>query len=159
MTPATITAAGWSENLDVLDTLYTDSAVDVTGASSSFTAQIRVRQPSELTYLSSTTVTVAVEIGPVIRGKTFEDVKVATENVGTGYEAVLAQKTAGVTISGPQLWVEKLRKANLTLTCDASGLTEGTYDLPILCKVEDSEDVDYDVEVLPGTVQVVIRKK
>lgn len=159
VTPATITAAGWSENLDVLDTLYTDSAVDVTGASSSFTAQIRVRQPSELTYLSSTTVTVAVEIGPVIRGKTFEDVKVTTENVGTGYEAVLAQKTAGVTISGPQLWVEKLRKANLTLTCDASGLTEGTYDLPILCKVEDSEDVDYDVEVLPGTVQVVIRKK
>ena len=53
VTPATITAAGLAANLDALDALYADTSVDVTGASSSFTAQIRVRQPSELTYLSS----------------------------------------------------------------------------------------------------------
>ena len=54
---------------------------------------------------------------------------------------------------------EKLGSANLTLTCDASGLTEGAYDLPIICKVEDSDDISYDVEVLPGSIQVEIRKK
>ena len=159
VTPATITAAGWAENLDVLDALYADTSVDVTGASSSFTAQIRVRQPSELTYLSSNSVTVAVEIGPVILGKTFENVKVSVKGLDSSYDATMVQNRVGVTISGPQLWVEKLRSANLTLTCDASGLTEGTYDLPIICKVEDSDDISYDVEVLPGSIQVEIRKK
>ena len=129
------------------------------GASSSFTAQIRVRQPSELTYLSSNSVTVAVEIGPVIRGKTFENVKVSVKGLDSSYDATMVQNRVGVTISGPQLWVEKLRSANLTLTCDASGLTEGAYDLPIICKVEDSDDISYDVEVLPGSIQVEIRKK
>ena len=159
VTPSVITAAGNAENLDVLDSLFADSAVDVTGASESFTAQIRVRQPSELTHLSSTSVTVAVEIGPVIRGKIFEDVRIAVQGMTAGYEATLTQSRVDVTISGPQLWVERLRGNDLTLTCDASGLTEGVYELPVICKVDDSDGITFDAEVLPGSVQVEIKKK
>lgn len=159
MTPATITAAGWSANLDVLDTLYADSYVDVTGASESLTELIRVRRPSELAYLSSDTVTVAVEIGPVIQSRTFEDLKLSVEGTGSEYESSLAQNRASVTITGPQLWVEGLRSADLSLSCDATGLTAGTYELPIICKVNSSDDVAFDVEVVPRTVQVEITKK
>ncbi len=159
VTPATIVAAGWSANLDVLDTLYADTPVDVTGASDSFTEQIRVRRPSELTYLSSDTVTVAVEIGPVIKSKTFEDVKLSVEGTGSDYKASLGQSRASVTITGPQLWVESLRSSDLTLTCDASGLTAGIYELPVICKVSGGEDVAFDVQVAPGLVQVEIVQK
>lgn len=159
VTPATITAAGWSANLDVLDTLYADSYVDVTGASESLTELIRVRRPSELAYLSSDTVTVAVEIGPVIQSRTFEDLKLSVEGTGSDYESSLTQNRASVTITGPQLWVEGLRSADLSLSCDATGLTAGTYELPIICKVNSSDDVAFDVEVVPRTVQVEITKK
>lgn len=159
VTPATIVAAGWSANLDVLDTLYADSAVDVTGASASFTEQIRVRRPTELTYLSSDTVTVAVEIGPVIQSKTFEEVKLSVQGTGSEYSASLSQSKVNVTITGPQLWVESLRSSAISLSCDASGLTAGVYELPVICKVEGSDDVAFDVEAVPGMVQVEITKK
>lgn len=159
ITPATITAAGWAANLDVLDTLYADSPVDVTGASDSFTEQIRVRRPSELTYLSSDTVTVAVEIGPVIQSKTFEDIKLSVQGTGDGYGASLAQSRVSVTVTGPQLWVESLRSSDITLSCDASGLTAGIYELPVICKVANSENVAFDVEAAPNAVQVEITEK
>lgn len=160
VTPATITAAGWSANPGCTGmTLYADSYVDVTGASESLTELIRVRRPSELAYLSSDTVTVAVEIGPVIQSRTFEDLKLSVEGTGSDYESSLAQNRASVTITGPQLWVEGLRSADLSLSCDATGLTAGTYELPIICKVNSSDDVAFDVEVVPRTVQVEITKK
>lgn len=159
VTPATITAAGWSANLDVLDTLYADSYVDVTGASESLTEMIRVRRPSELTYLSSDTVTVAVEIGPVIQSRTFEDLKLSVEGTGSEFDSSLEKNRASVTITGPQLWVESLRSSDLSLSCDASGLTAGVYELPIICNAKDSDDVAFDVEVVPRTVQVEITKK
>ena len=56
-------------------------------------------------------------------------------------------------------WVEGLRSADLALSCDATGLTAGTYELPIICKVNSSDDVAFDVEVVPRTVQVEITKK
>ncbi|MBQ7305604.1 MAG: hypothetical protein IJW85_05290, partial [Clostridia bacterium] len=65
-TPTVIRAAGRSINLDLLDTLYASSAVDVTGKTASLQQQVRVRRPTELIYLSADTVTVEVEIGPII---------------------------------------------------------------------------------------------
>lgn len=55
--------------------------------------------------------------------------------------------------------MEGLRSADLSLSCDATGLTAGTYELPIICKVNSSDDVAFDVEVVPRTVQVEITKK
>jgi YbbR domain-containing protein len=154
-----VTAAGKADNLAVLDTLYADSTVSVEGATESVTEQIRVRKPSELTYLSSDSITVAVEVGPVIRGKTFSDLKVNVTGLSDGLEASVLDGKAAVTINGPLLWVERLRSNSLTLTCDASGLTAGIYSLPVICQVEGSEDQTFNVEVLPDTVQVEIRTK
>lgn len=159
ITPAEVTAAGKADNLAVLDTLYADSTVSVEGATESVTEQIRVRKPSELTYLSSDSITVAVEVGPVIRGKTFSDLKVNVTGLSDGLEASVLDGKAAVTINGPLLWVERLRSNSLTLTCDASGLTAGIYSLPVICQVEGSEDQTFNVEVLPDTVQVEIRTK
>ncbi|MGN0970742.1 MAG: YbbR-like domain-containing protein, partial [Aristaeellaceae bacterium] len=156
ITPEQVTAAGREANLAALDTLYPDSSVSVEGASQSFNQQVKVRKPSELVYLSSDSVTVAVEIGPVIREKTFENVKVTVDGVESGLRAGMEAKTANVTITGPQLWVEALKANSLTLVCDASGLTEGTYQLPVICQVAGSEGQTFSVEVVPETMAVTI---
>ena len=159
ITPEQVTAAGREINLNALDTLYPDSSVSVEGASQSFNQQVKVRKPSELVYLSSDSITVAVEIGPVIRERTFEDVRVTVSGVENGLRADPSVKNADVTITGAQLWVETLKDNALTLVCDASGLAEGTYQLPVICQVEGSDGQTFSVEVVPETIAVTISSK
>ena len=159
MTPETVVAAGKSMNIDLLDTLYPSASVDVTGRSASFQEHIKVRRPTELIYLSADSVTVEVEIGPIIQKKGFTDRQIAVVNLDSGLKATLETKTASVILNGPQLWINKLRSRDITLTCDAAGLTEGVYDLPVLCQVEGDDGQTYTVEVTPMSVQVTISEK
>ena len=159
MTPETVVAAGKSMNIDLLDSLYPSASVDVTGRSASFQEQVRVRRPTELIYLSADSVTVEVEIGPIIQKKGFTDKMITVVNLDSGLKATLENKTASVILNGPQLWITKLRTRDVTLTCDASGLTEGVYDLPVLCQVADDDGQTYTVEVTPMSVQVTISEK
>lgn len=157
--PDFVMAAGKAENLALLDTLYANSTVDVTGKSSSFHQVLKVRRPSELVYLSSDSVTVEVEIGPIIQEKVLEGLKISTENLEKNLKATLSDKTATVTISGPQLWVKGLRSSHVTLTCDLAGLTAGEYDLPIACTVQDDDGQTYTTDVSPATLHVIIEEK
>lgn len=158
-TPDVITAAGRAAVLNQLDTLYVNSAVDVTGRGASFQQQLKVRRPSELVYLSADTVTVEVEIGPIVQSKSFADIRVNIEGVESGLKASSEVKTASVTITGPQLWVQGLRNYHMTLSCDAAGLAPGVYDLPVRCTVRDDDGQSYQVETDPQTLQITIKEK
>lgn len=157
--PDFVMAAGKAENLALLDTLYASNSVDVTGKTASFQQVLKVRRPSELVYLSSDSVTVEVEIGPIIQEKVLSDLKITTDNLDKGLRASLSTKTATVTISGPQLWVKGLRSSHVALSCDLGGLTAGEYDLPITCTVQDDQGQAYSTDVSPATVHVVIEEK
>lgn len=157
--PDFVMAAGKAENLALLDTLYANSTVDITGRAASFQQVLKVRRPSELVYLSSDSVTVEVEIGPIIQEKVLEGLKISTVNLEKSLKATLSDKTATVTISGPQLWVKGLRSSHVTLTCDLAGLTAGEYDLPIACTVQDDDGQTYTTDVSPATLHVIIEEK
>lgn len=157
--PDFVLAAGKAEHLALLDTLYANNTVDVTGKTDSFQQVLKVRRPSELVYLSSDSVTVEVEIGPIIQDKVLENQKITTENLDKSLRAALSAKTATVTISGPQLWVKGLRSSHIALTCDLGGLTAGEYDLPITCTIQDDEGQAYSTDISPATLHVVIEEK
>lgn len=157
--PEIITVAGRASSLELLDTLYVDESVDVTGQSQTIQRHLRVRHPSELVQMSSENVTVVVEIGPVIRRHSFEDVRVNITGAADDLRATSNVKTADVVVQGPQLWVSALRGRDITLTCDASGLAVGVYDLPVICQVEGAEDQPYSVETEPETIRVTVSAK
>lgn len=159
VTPSTIVAAGKAENLDVLDALYPSSSVSVNDAVQSFTQRVAVRKPSELAYLSADSITVAVEIAPIITEKAYERQKVTVANLPDGFKATMVTNRANVTVAGSMLWVEGLRSADLTLTVDASGLPAGSYELPVLCAIKDSEGQTYTVSMEPAFIQVDIVEK
>lgn len=159
VTPESIIAAGRANVLAELDALYPDSYLDIAGLAESTNKQLRLRDPGGLSYTSTNTITVAVEIGPVIQSSTFNNLSITAENVGTGLTASLGVRNASVTISGPQLWLEKLKKSNITIFCDASGLSEGEYQLPLLCIITNGDDQPYNVEVSPAVVDVSITVK
>lgn len=159
ITPSSVIAAGYSASLDALDRLYASTSVSVEGASESFTQRVSIRKPSELTYLSAESMTVAVEIGPVISEKAFERQKVSVVNLDEGMQATMLTNRADVIVRGPMLWLEGLRSGDLALSVDASGLPAGIYELPVLCSVSGGTDQEYATEVIPEFIQVEIEEK
>lgn len=159
VTPETITVAGEGAVLEKLDSIFPDGSVNVSGLSESFTQQLRVRRPSDINSMSSETVTVAVEIGPIITERTFSDVKVKLSGLGEGLEGEMSDKNADVTVQGPKLWVDKLRGNALTLSCDVDGLKEGVHEVPVTCTVEASNGQSINVDVMPATITVTITGK
>ncbi len=159
ISPQTITAAAPQSTLDTLDALYADSAVDISGMTSSFNRRIRVRQPSELVWLNQDSLTVAVEIGPIQVSRTFDDVPIQITGVADSQDVTAALTHASVMVSGPQLWMNDFNSDNLLLLCDVSGLMNGIYTLPLQCQIDGADAVDYSVEMYPSTLQVTLTQR
>lgn len=159
VTPSQIIAAGRSESLNLIDNLFLESPVSVDGATESFTRVIKVRQPAEIENLSSTSVTVTVEIEPVNANRSFENLRIDTLGLADGLALAVDKPRAGVTISGPKLWVDSLKASDATLTADLTGLKEGVHSVPIMCTVADSEQVKYTYATDPAIVQVTLTSK
>ena len=159
VTPSQIIAAGRMESLGQIDNLFLDSPVSVDGATESFTRVIKVRQPAEIENLSSTSVTVTVEIEPVSANRSFDNLRIDTLGLADGLALALDKSRASVTISGPKLWVDSLRASNVSLSADLTGLKEGVYSVPIMCTVTDSEQIKYTYATDPAIVQVTLTSK
>ncbi len=161
ITPSSVNAAGPEEVLAQLDAIYADATLDVTNLTESVNRQIRIRKPSELNYLSQDTVTVAVEIGPILSSRTFRDLRVEPVGLGDGLSVSLEPRAAEAEVEGDLLWVLKLRASDLRLRVDLTGLGAGEYDLPVLCELanETSGVSAWDASVIPETVHVTIQAK
>ncbi|MCH5286296.1 MAG: hypothetical protein J1E43_02650 [Christensenellaceae bacterium] len=158
ITPENITVAGSADVLAELDALYPENYVDLSGYSESFNRSLRLRDPGGLAYTSTSIITVAVEIGPVIQNSTYSNIRLSVQNIENGLSATLGTKYGSVVVSGPQLWIQKVRTSDVTLYCDAYGLSAGTYQLPVLCAINSSGET-YSVDVTPATVEVTIVEK
>ena len=161
ITPSSVNAAGPEEVLEQLDSIYADATVDVTDLTSSINRQIRVRKPSELNYLSQDTVTVAVEIGPILSSRTFRGLRIEPVGVGDGLTATLEPRTAEADIEGDLLWVVKLRASDFHLRVDLTGVEAGEHELPVVCELanENSSVSAWNATVTPATVRVTVQAK
>ena len=158
VSPASITAAGDGQALSGIEQLYLENPVDVTGATESFTVSVKVKKPSEITYLSADTVTVAVNIEPVEISRTFDNVKLFAKGITDGLSASLSQKTLNVVLTGPQLTLNNLRAANVTAYVDVTDLEEGEYLLPVRVRIENGSMDGITYIATPAGVQVTLSK-
>lgn len=159
ITPEILTVAGNEANLDVLDALFTDTSVNIEGAKESFHQTLRITKPSELAYMSSNTVVVAVEIGPVIRTRTFEDVKINPQNLGSGLRAELSLRTAELNVTGAMLPLEALRNSSVNLSVDLTALGTGVHEVPVQVSIKNDGNEAFTVEAVPETITVTITEK
>ena len=155
VSPANIVVAGHGEHLSAMESLFPEGSVSIHGATESLTCNVRLRKPSELVYLSADSVNVTVEIAPIQKARSINDVKVNLVNIPSGVKAATSVERMTVTISGDMLWVDKLRQSNITLTCDVSGLKVGeTLKLPVQCTISGAEGQDYQLTLQYETVTV-----
>ncbi len=156
ITPASVTIAGRAAIIEDINLLYADGTVNVNGLKESVNKGLRVRQPSTLKYVSTDSVTVAVEIGPVITSRAYE-AQVALNGLAPTLREAGGLRTATVFLTGAQPWLDTLSSNDVKLACDLGSIAEpGTYVLPLTCMVEGSEGESYSCEISPPSVVVTV---
>lgn len=150
---------GDSKALEVLDYLFAENPVDVSGRSESFTQALKLRKGSEISYLSTDTVTVTVEIEPMIISRTFENVKVGVTNLSSGLKYSLAEKTVDVSVTGPKNEVDVIKSAKITASMNLWDVNEpGEYSVaPSVFFSGDSTNLEF--AVVPAEIKVIITAK
>ena len=157
--PSQVVVAGRPETLNQMENVYLESPVNLNGVSESFTKSVRLVQPVEIVNMSTSMVTVLVEIEPVQTNRSFDNLRFETVGLADGYSLSLDKTRASVTISGPKLWLDKLKASGITLTADLTGLAQGVHNVPLLCSVSDSEQVNYTYATDPAIVQATLTIK
>lgn len=155
-TPSTLTAAGDASALEVVEQLFAESPVNVEGATETFTAEVRLRKPSDLVYLSSTTATVCVEIEPVIISRTFENVRIQVDQLPADLRSSLSQKNLNVTVTGPMLEVKALRASQIRAFVSANGLETGEYVIDVQTETESDKAYLFTTEADPASITLTL---
>jgi len=156
ISPAVLRAAGSESILSDIQSLFVESAVNVSGASETFTTSLRVKKPSELAYLNTTSVNVTVTIEPVIISSSLPSVKISTRGGASGLRASLDTSSLSAVMTGPQVLVESIRTSEVSAYVDLTGLEAGEYILPVQFHVEDKDAQALTFEASPATVVVTV---
>lgn len=155
-TPNVLVAAGDEVGLSALDSLFLEQSVDVTDKTESFSVEVRIRKPSELVYLSAESVTLYVEIAPVISSRDFSDIPLHFQDK-SGVRSVDCPLTSVfVTLTGPQTLLNQLKPAALSAYVDVSDLLAGSYEQPILLKIDGVDEKQFSYRITPTNAQLQV---
>jgi len=139
-TPNILVGAGDEVGVSLLDSLFLEHPVDVTRASESIVVDVKINKPQELVYLSTDSVTLYVEITPIISTRTFENVKRSIIDQDMKRNAVCDIKNVSVTLTGPAMILGGIKQTALTVYVDVSDLDGGVHEMPVLLKIKGVED-------------------
>lgn len=155
VSPSVITVAGKKSVVDSVKTLSAKSPLSISGKSSTVTGTVDLKVLVNMASMSARQVDVTVVIQPIREERVFMAVPLTITNVPEGMTAA-GPYTATVIINGPQNWVETLRKADLSVSCDVAGLEPGVHELPLTCTIADAANEEYTVDIEPMNVRVTI---
>ena len=150
--PSSVLVAAPQTTLDLLDELSISDPVDITGRTETFSVEVEPQWPADSVYLSAESVTLTVDIEPVMVSRTFESVKLFSRGATSDVSVSLNTKTLGIGVRGPQLIMDGLRAASVVAYVDVAGLEPGTYELPVELHVEDTDMTGMTFTATPSTV-------
>lgn len=107
------------------------SDMDVSGAYENTIFTVKPKALEGVRFLSSDPIQVTVNISQIQSKKSFSDVTVALLNRPPGSKVYLDPETVDVTVSGGIKDIEFIRRNYIKLFVDLSGLSKGTYTLPV----------------------------
>jgi YbbR domain-containing protein len=95
----------------------------------------------------------------VVTNRSFDNLRINTIGLGDGLSMAADKTKASVTLSGPMLWLDKLKAGDISLTAEVTGLKAGVHSVALMCTVASSEGVAYSYATDPAMVQVTLTAK
>ena len=132
--------------------------VDITGKSRTFTQNTPVDKLADIRYYSSDNVNVKVDISEKYIDRTFSNCTITLQNLPDSFRAKWSNPRAKIVVNDLYSVVNALEKPDLNVFVDLSQIdAPGTYELPILLRLDNNEELAYSVE--PAVARVTITDK
>lgn len=133
--PDTVEIYGPASVLDTIDTLR-PGPIDIDGAKTNLSFSLPLKLPKDVHPVSDDTIQVSVKVSMKMTSVTLTDLHIKIADLGPGLKVDQAF-TASVTLSCPELYAQKIRRAFVNLFADAAGLAAGTHTLPVTATYDD----------------------
>jgi len=137
-TPATIRLVGDQDVLDKIESIAIEP-IAVNGLGSTKTVTGKLILPENVRLLDSDTISILLEVREMVIDKTFEQLEVSV--LGRQGRTVITLNPAklDLTVEGRYSLVNMLSRGDVSVTVDVTGLTPGTYTLPVSLLVRDEK--------------------
>ena len=155
--PPTITVAAEPDLLEDLEHLPLKIPDKLKNASptKSFTETLSFSNLSEFKYVSSKQVYMTVTISEIQDTNLLSDIPVKTFGLPDGLTATLSADRFSVQVTGPRSQVAELESGDVYAYVDLTGLSAGTYELPIV--IGNNPELSY-ASLTPSTIKVTLEE-
>ena len=151
--PEIVLAAAEQELLDQLETV-TFNPIMVAGRTRSFTATAKLNKLNNVEHLSTEQVTVTIYIEENIESRTFKSVPLGVLGKGIDQTIKLSEDKLNVKVTGLHTVFDKLMRGDIIARVDVTGLSAGTYELPVTITVDNYTDLTFELESPTVTVTI-----
>ncbi len=157
-TPVTVTIyASNPELVDSIPAFVETTPINLNGVSETFTVDASLNLPDGIELVGEKTITVQVGVAPIQSSINFLNVPIQIINLGAVYSATLSPATVDVYLSGPLYLLEGITFSDIIINLDLSDRGVGTYQLAPVMELQNN-NIRVDA-ILPGTIEVVIKRK
>jgi len=135
-TPATVRLVGDQEVLEQIESVQLEP-IAVNGMSSTATVTGKLILPEGVRLLDEDTVSVLLEVREMVISKTFEQLEISVLGQQGKTSVALDASTIDLTLEGRYSLMRMLMRSDIQVSVDVTGLSSGTYQLPITVRVRD----------------------
>lgn len=139
-TQSSFAIAAPTEVLDALEYLTTDSPLDIDGAQQDVLGTIRLKRPTGVESGLPYDVSVTAKIREKEIERTFQMVDVEIVGVEDTMSASLNYKQLTAQLTGGYGFISALKKADIRLFVDVTGLAAGTHTLPVQIDIDNAPE-------------------
>lgn len=132
--------AAKEEILGALTMLTTDQPLSIEGATESVSGYVRLKRPTGIENTVPTDVGVTAQIEEKTIEQTFRQVTVEIEGQSESQRVWLGRSQTTVQLAGGYRFISSLKKEDVRLYVDVSGLEPGTHTLPVQIHIDNAQD-------------------
>ncbi|MGI6150636.1 MAG: YbbR-like domain-containing protein [Christensenellales bacterium] len=151
----TVTIAAKQEFLDTIDSIGIET-VSLTGASESrLLMDVNLQIPAGVRRISTESYNVSIHIEEKFDTLNFFDIPIEIRNLAPGFKAALSIDEGKLTINGPLSAINGIKRDQVALYIDASGLGEGTHEMTVYSETGSAYSTTTSVP-WPGSVTLTL---
>lgn len=159
VTPQTVRIVGDPATIDGYPSIAAEP-FSISGLSESAVIETELIVPPNIRVLEGTRVDVSLDIRETILHQEFVQIPVSVTGLTKKMEAAVKPEAVDISIEGRTSLVTLIKRGNVKAEVDVTGLTEGTYELPVSVYVkDDNSTIELNLEVSEKVAKIVLTAK
>lgn len=135
-----LSVAARQEMLDGIEFLTTEQPMDISGATENMSGYVRLKRLTGVENTLPSDIAITAEIREKTIERTLRSVDVEVDGLPAGQKAALSSRQTTVQLTGPYTFIDALKREDVRLFVDVSGLEAGEHVLPVQIHIDNAAE-------------------